>query len=158
VYRPWAGPLVQVLVIDDGDTITSATRDDIAALGLGEAAVWRRALANMRTAFPAAITGPAVDESTPNVHIGHYVDSYGAARLVMHERWNPIAAAGSLLVAAPARDIVLWVTNPSARVLRAFHWLAQQLFAEQPHPISPAVFRWTPSAWELESANTSPIR
>jgi hypothetical protein len=159
VLRPWISPLAQAVVINSPDTITVLSRKEAKRLGLDDDALFRKAMANLRAALPAKIEGKRLD---PNAATGpvlaQFSDNYGGARLLLHERWASIAAGGTLFAAAPARDMLIWIVSPSEREAVGFRGLAQLMFAHEPHPISPAVFRWTPAAWVLEDVNQQPIR
>lgn len=159
VGRSWVGPLWLAYVIDSPDTIATMTSVSQNELGLDEHALHELALDNMRRAFPQDVHGEPFAETTPGLHVLRPPDSYGAARLILHERWAPIAreVSGDLLAAGPARDTALYTGSASERDVHALRWLAQQMFQHEPHPMSPAVLKWTPRGWVLFDENATPV-
>jgi hypothetical protein len=162
VGRPWVGPLTLAYVIDTPDTIGSLGAAGQAQLGLDDDELYGLALANLRRAFDddlEVLRGAPFSPATPSLRVVRPPDSYGAARLILHERWAPLAAEvrGDLLAAAPARDIALHVDSAAARDLWSIRWLAQEMYRNEPHPIHPAVFKWTPRGWELFDENMTPV-
>ena len=159
VGQPWVGPLWLVYVADSPDAIATITPADQAHLGLDDRALHDLALANLRHALPEDMHGELFSENVPGIYVLHPGDSYGAARLILHERWAPLAAEqhGDLLAAGPARDIALYASTASEREVWSLRWLAQEMYKNEPHPMSPALLRWTPAGWELFDANTVPV-
>jgi hypothetical protein len=157
VTRPWVGPVVQVLLLDLPDTLEMPRRDELAGFGIPEDALWERALANTDAATSHTVAGAPLGPGSL-VTVGSFSNE-GGARLLFPDDWAvyPTMTGRPLYVAAPARDVVVWVDDMSGREGDAFRWLAQAMYAGEPHPISPAIFRWTPHGFALEDANTRPI-
>ena len=159
VGRPFAGRLFEAFVLDEPDRIVHLTSQGLRELGdptLEE--LHQLALANMRRVFPDALPHEPFSDRAPDVRVVRTGDSYENSRVLLHERWAPIArqVRGDLLVAAPARDAVVFTGAASERDVAALRWLAQQMAENEPHPISPAVLRWTEGGWELFHANDRP--
>jgi len=76
-------------------------------------------------------------------------DAYESSRLLLHEDWSPLASAqgGVLLVAVPAKDVVLYVGEDSAAAVDALRTLATQVGKQTPAPLSDFVLRWTRDRW-----------
>jgi hypothetical protein len=157
IGRPLVGPLWEVFVIDTPDQIIHLSAVTHAALGapsLDE--LHALAQDNMRAAFAEALTSTPFDpERAPNVRVVTIGDSYESARIFLHERWAEIArtVSGDLLVSAPARDVLVYTGSASDVDVATLRYLAQGMVEHEPHPISPAVLRWTPERWELFHAN-----
>lgn len=161
VARPWVASLWEVMVLDAPDTITVMRDVDARQLGMDVPALASLAEANMRRAFAGTIAADSVAFSpqAPGVRVYHPTDSYGNSRLLLHDLWEPVAPTvrGELIAAAPARDIVVWAGTGDERDVLGVRFLAQQMFAHEPHPIAPLVLRFTPDSWVVYDANTEPI-
>ncbi len=156
--RPFLGPLVEALVIDHPDTIAYLGQATRAELGdPTDDELHALALENMRAAFATALPsepfGPA-----PNVRIVSIGDSYENSRVLLHERWADVArsVSGDLLVAVPARDVVIYTGSASEGDVATLRWLALLAVTREPHPLAPTILRWTPDRWELFHANDQP--
>ena len=65
--------------------------------------------------------------------------------------WAPLAQAqhGTLLIALPAPDIVLYMSNDDAQSLKALADYARKVAADVPNPMAPGVLlRWKDGQWE----------
>jgi hypothetical protein len=76
---------------------------------------------------------------------------YGASMLLEPERWRPLAVAtgGRLFVAIPADNDVLVGTVKPGEDLRKLEKLVADAYAAAGRGISPLVYRWSPSGWEV---------
>ena len=76
---------------------------------------------------------------------------YGASILLEPDRWRPLAVAtgGRLFVAIPADNDVLVGTVKSGEDLRKLEKLVADAYASASRGISPLVYRWSPSGWEV---------
>ena len=84
--------------------------------------------------------------------IGHLSgDLYHSSRLALHESWSPLAKAqgGVLIVAAPATDTVLYLSEDTPPAIGALRTLAQKVMRGAPNPLSSELLRWTPKRWEV---------
>lgn len=158
--RPFVGALYESFVIDEPDRIVhigEASLDELGDPTLDE--LHELALENMREAFAEEMpTTPFDPVAAPSVRVVTIGDSYENARVLLHERWARVAAAvsGDLIVAAPARDRVIYTGAASERDVASLRWLAQQMVQHEPHPIAPTVLRWTEAGWVLFHANDRP--
>ena len=145
VLRPFVGDLLIGYVFDSEDGMQVVSRGALAKLGLTEAALHDRALANTEAALEAIPYEPM--EPGSSLRMVSAGDSYEASRVLLHERWRPIARAvrGDLLVSAPARDTVIFTgSREDVKGLRA---LAGRISTEQHHPLSPTILQWTEDSW-----------
>jgi len=76
---------------------------------------------------------------------------YGASMLLEPDRWRSLAVAtgGRLFVAIPADNDVLIGTVESDEDLRKLEKLVADSYAAAGRGISPFVYRWSPSGWEV---------
>jgi uncharacterized protein YtpQ (UPF0354 family) len=77
-------------------------------------------------------------------------DYYEASRLTLHDEWAPLAkkAKGSLIVAVPAIDVVLYADSGREQAMRAMTAVALDVVSKAQRPISAMLFKWTPEGWE----------
>lgn len=152
--RPFAGDLMVFLVADQPDTILTLNPTDRAALKMDDAAIEAAAMANMRQALlPLRFerfhpTAPIwiLDTALPD---SGAPDSYGAARLILHDAWEAVGneVKGDLLAAAPARDIAIFTGTDEEKGPEVIEFLAGAMFQKEPHPVSPQVVKWTAEGW-----------
>ncbi len=146
VSRPFVAGLSVAYVFDMPDGMRFVTREDLAALRLDAAGLDRLALANLEASLPPIADEPAEPGSA--VRLVHAGDSYEASRLLLHERWKPVAARvkGDLLVAVPTRDFVFFTgSREDVSGLRA---IARRLGSQAGHPLSTTLLRFTDDGWQ----------
>jgi uncharacterized protein YtpQ (UPF0354 family) len=78
-------------------------------------------------------------------------DPYAASWLIFPERWTAIAESvdGDLLVAAPANDVLIYGSGRANDSAAALAKAAAYVAERAQKPLSNAVFRWTPTGWEV---------
>jgi hypothetical protein len=153
MLRPFVADLFVVYVIDMPDGMRMVTQGDATKLALDEPQLHELALSNLVKAAGDIPFRPLEDGSA--IRLVAVGDSYEASRVLLHDRWAPIAAKvqGSLVVAAPARDTVLFTgSEEDVPGLRA---LARRVADEAPHPLSPTLLRWTKERWVAFDADPS---
>jgi hypothetical protein len=159
VRRPFAGPIIQVLLVEEtpGEA-TAVPRQRAAGSGMTTDALFERALANLRAASTQTIKERTVAMARANVSITRFGGDDTAARLLLPELWAPYAAGagGKLFAAAPVRDLLVWTTSVAEEDQRALRGQARTAFQSRSHPISPAILRWTGGGWALEDPNPIP--
>lgn len=153
--RPLVGPFTISLVLDTPDSILPFDAGMRARLGLSENQAFERALENMRAAFHDDLPHVPLDEAHPRVRRVVIGDSYENARVILHERWAPIAASveGALLVTVPSRDVVLFTGAAHDDDVATLRDATRIVIQREPWPIGPGVLRYTASGWELFDAN-----
>ena len=148
IVRPLAGDVWVVCVLDLPTGIKILNAEDIAKLGLSadETVVLakRNLIAALRP-FDSVVHG-FPDEAFGAVR-GDY---YEASRLLLHDEWAPLAkqATGSLIVAVPAIDVVLYGDSGRRQSVRAMSAVALDVASKAQRPISPTLFKWTQAGWE----------
>lgn len=137
-----------VCVLDLPTGIKILNVEDIAKLGLSTDETMALAKRNLATAlrpFDAVVRG------FPDEAFGYVRgDYYEASRLLLHDEWAPLAkkAKGSLTVAVPAIDVVLYADSGRQQAMRAMTAVALDIVSKAQRPISPTLFTWTPEGWE----------
>jgi uncharacterized protein YtpQ (UPF0354 family) len=149
VQAPFAGELFVMYVVDQPRTMRGLTQGDLRALGLDETQVHTLALANLSRAVPEPFALSPTD--TPGLDKLASDDPYAAARLLLHDRWEPLNArlSGGLVACTPARDLVLVTGADDADALAAMRRMAAEEAASAPYPLSAQLLRWTPAGWEV---------
>jgi uncharacterized protein YtpQ (UPF0354 family) len=148
IARPLAGEVWVVCVLDLPTGIKILNVEDIAKLGLSAdetLALARRNLVAALRPFDSVVHG------FPNEAFGSVRgDYYEASRLLLHDEWAPLAkqATGSLIVAVPAIDVVLYADSGRQQAMRAMNAVALDVASKAQRPISPTLFQWTPAGWE----------
>ncbi|WP_343732326.1 hypothetical protein [Duganella sp.] len=56
-------------------------------------------------------------------------------------------AGGTLLIAVPSPDVILYISESSASAIDALAALAKSTAAKSQTPLSPAVFKWSAQGW-----------
>lgn len=145
--RPVAGDLFAMAVLDGPRTIRSIGKSVRDALGLTQDELHALGIENLRRTLPplSEVAPPAKPGTIGNVA----GDAYESSRILLHEDWSPLVTAqgGVLLVALPAKDVVLYVGEDSAKAVEALRSLATHVGKQTPAPLSDRVLRWTPSGW-----------
>jgi uncharacterized protein YtpQ (UPF0354 family) len=151
VAAPLVGGLSVVCVFDRPSTMRVAMDNDLASLGLSASATIDLCRKNTASALP-----PLVSQLNPSTEhaIGVLpVDPYQSSRLMFHDDWAPIAAkfGGSLIVAVPAANVVIYGPLTDNTAIDAMSTLAKKFFGQAQRPVSSKVFRWTPAGWDVVS-------
>ena len=150
VARHFVGGLWAVVALDYPKAIAPLTRRNLERLGItaDEAldAGWRNTAATQRPL--ASVIQPPMPGKFGYLRDGDYEPS----RMYDHAGWAEIANAmpGGLIVAVPARNLLLYGGGPSRQRVDALRMLAHELGRRSTAPLSPEVFRWTPAGWEVE--------
>jgi hypothetical protein len=146
--RPLAGGLVMLPAIDLPRTIRILSKKGYGELGLSADEVFQLGLANLRARLKPLMQVAKVAQPG---QIGHLSgDAYHSSRLALHESWSPLAKAqgGTLIVAAPATHIVLYIGEDTPQAIGALRTLAEKAMRGSPNPLSGELLRWTPERWE----------
>lgn len=149
------GPAVEALpggfwlmVVADRPTMMKMLNaQDLASLGLTSEQALAVARRNMRTQMGREIKKAITGDNHGAVLLAG--DAYEAALLAFPDLWAPVAQAygGELLVSAPAPDVVLCGGKDAGPELVK---MAKTVMNNDERPLSPAIFRWTPTGWKLE--------
>jgi hypothetical protein len=145
--RPFAGSLVELVVVDTPQTVRyvderalaelKITRDELFALARGNTGAGLRPLGE-------------VARPVQHGQLGTITGSvYEVSRIALHDEWAPLARAqgGTLLVALPATDLVLYASERTPLAVDALRTIARQILGDASHPLSDMVLEWTPEGW-----------
>lgn len=147
ITAPFA-PGVSLIVAADYPTTTKLIGASmIAKLGLNRDQALALATRQVLAGLPKIPTAEELDGkllSMPDL-------DYGASMLLEPARWQPLAVAtgGRLFVAIPADNDVLIGTVKPGEDLRKLEKLVAESYAAASRGISPLVYRWSPSGWEV---------
>jgi uncharacterized protein YtpQ (UPF0354 family) len=147
--RPLAGGLVLLPAIDLPRTIRILTKKGYEELGLSADEVFKLGHANLRARLKPLMQVAKVAQPGQIGHLGG--DAYHSSRLALHDSWSPLAKAqgGTLIVAAPATHIVLYIGEDTPQAIGALRTLAEKAMRGSPNPLSGELLRWTPKRWEV---------
>ncbi len=146
--RPFGGELVVVYVRDLPRSLRLLDADDARALGLDDASLDGLARANLRAGFPPEPQlVPFAGLGAPLLRVDAG-DGYAASRLLLPRHFATLAReAGGLHAAVPTRDLMLLARGDVRGAREALRIEAEQRFSAGPYPVSPRVWRWTPSGF-----------
>ncbi|MEO7689779.1 MAG: hypothetical protein ABIS51_10880 [Sphingomonas sp.] len=142
------GPGLSLILAADYPTSTKMIGSTmIAKLGLNRDQALALGVRQVLASLPKVPTAEELDGklmSFPDL-------DYGASMLLEPKRWRPLAVAtgGQLFVAIPADNDVLIGTVKSGEELRKLEKLIADSYASASRGISPLVYRWSPTGWEV---------
>ncbi|MAQ16011.1 MAG: hypothetical protein CMN30_14630 [Sandaracinus sp.] len=142
--RPFVGDVHVMLVVDFPRVTRALTPEDLAALHMSAEQAHARAVANLREHH-----GDLPIEPMPNgLRVMGPTDGYAAARLLLLDRWADAAGGGELLVAPSNRDLVLLGDSEHLQALQEAAFRAHRYVD---HPITEALWRYTPEGWVVHT-------
>lgn len=144
---PFAEGLTLMLAADYPNTLKILDQSAVRDLGLDRDALLALATRQVLADLPRIPSAEEVEGKLRNV-AGF---DYGASILLQPDRWRPLALAtgGRLFVAVPSDNDVLIGTVESGPDLRALEKLVAQSYAAAGRGISPHIYRWSPTGWEV---------
>lgn len=148
-YRPLVPGLFVVAVLDSPQTLRPLNERDLAKLGMTQDQLFQLGTANLtRTLEPLSVATKPATEGQIRSLTGSV---YEVGRLAIHPAWAELARAqnGTLVVALPTTDLVLYISESSPAAIDALRALAKNTSSRAPNALSPLVLKWTPERWEL---------
>ncbi len=149
-FRPLVDGLVAVAVMDTPSAVRPLDERDLKKLGYSQEQLFDRGGQNLRrTLRPLAEAAKPVSAGQIGTLSGSF---YEVGRVALAADWAPLAAAqnGTLLIALPATDTVLYISESTPQALDALRTLAKNTVAKSANPLSPIVLKWTTGRWELQ--------
>jgi len=148
VARPLAGNLHTMVVLDMPRAVRSVDGRHLTELKLTQDQAFEIAARNTLAALP-----PIAEKAKPvqRGRIGHISGNvYEVGRVAIHAEWAGLAEAqgGTLLIALPTTDVVLYAPEATPAAINALRKIAEQLMQKASNPMSSAVLRWTKDGWE----------
>lgn len=140
--------LYGLLMLDSPRSARLVSDADCQALGLTPDEAYALGRANLRRELR-----PLAQAAKP-VALGAFGtlegDFYESGRVLLHEDWAPLARAqkGALLVALPAKNLLIYSADDSPAGRDALRLLARDLMKRSPGPLSDLLLRWTPEGWQ----------
>ncbi|WP_343641291.1 hypothetical protein [Roseateles sp.] len=145
--RPFVGPLVTVPVFDTLRASRLISEKDYKTLDLSVDQVRELARKNTYNALPQVLqTAKPVASGEVGRLDGPVLQP---SRLIFIDDWKPLADAqhGTLIVAAPANDTVLYIGDDSAASLDALRAQVREIMGKSANPLTDVLLRWSPSGW-----------
>lgn len=142
--RPFFGGMAVFLVEDQPNSARFVTPDTAAETGLDFAALEARATANLtRLTPPPQILGDGI-------YLLQVDGFYEASYLLNTPFWQNIdRQIGTIVAAAPARDVVVFVDGELPGATADLAAIIAANAPELAYPLSPALLRWTGEGWAL---------
>jgi hypothetical protein len=147
--RELVGNLVLLPVIDMPPAVRVLTEKDNLTLGLSADEVLELGLANLRTHLKPLMQVARVLQPR---QIGQLSgDAYHSSRLALPQSWSPLARAhgGTLIVAAPTNDTILYVGDDTSAAIGVLRSTVKSVWARAPNQLSSELLRWTPEGWRV---------
>ncbi|MGO4869453.1 MAG: hypothetical protein ACLPGW_02425 [Roseiarcus sp.] len=150
VAEPLIDDLWVIGVRDEPTTIATLGSADLKALGLTSDAALALGKRNLEDSLKRRIAA-AVGRAQAGEALAMRGDDYVASLLAFPELWTPLAEAfqGELYVAAPASDTVVFADARSDKSKADMSTMVASLLTHARRPISPVIFQWTPTGWEV---------
>ena len=146
ILEPLAGDLVSICFRDLPNGRSPITAEDLPTLKLDRQAALSICKNNSRRALaPLAPQWKALPQNTVGyIQTGDDATGYLSAP----QDWRALAKQlGSLIVAVPSIDMVLYARGSTAIDLDALGTLAEQMRSQASVPVSAQVLRWTDRGW-----------
>jgi len=147
--RQFVGGLVALPVLDSPRALRMLGPKDNEQLGLSAQEVYELGRSNLARELKPLMD---VAKAAGRGQIGRLVgDSFHPSRLLFVDSWAPLAQAqgGTLIVAVPATDAVLYIGEDSALAIDALRALVMDVMARAPNRLSSVLLRWRESGWEV---------
>jgi len=148
LYRPFAESLVVMPIIDSPRSARLLGEADCRSLGLSSDQAHELALANLRQALKPLqdVAKPLKPGAIATLH----GDFYESGRVLLHDDWAPLARAqqGVLVVALPAKDMLLYGADDSPAGLDALRMMARDVMRGAPGRLTDVLLRWTETGWQ----------
>lgn len=147
--KPLVEGLVSVAVLDTPRAVRPLDERDLKKLNVSQDQLFKLAGENL-----VADLKPLSDVAKPveRGQIGTITGSvYEVGRIAIHSQWAQLANAqsGTLLVALPTTDVVLYISESTPVAVDALRALASNTAARASNPLSGAVLKWTSERWEI---------
>lgn len=147
--QPFAGDMVDAVVIDSPNTVRWASNHDLEVLKIDAAAMLELARTNTHARMQPLMSAAT---PAPKGKIGALDggDAYTASRLLFPQDWAPLAKAqdGVLIIAAPRPTTLLYIGADDEASIAALRALARERLERAPDPVSATLLRWTPEGWK----------
>lgn len=147
VSKRYMAGLHIVYVIDSPGSMRQLSVGDMKEMKLDPGKVHALAMANMEKALGDIPREDATE--LPGLFVVTAGDSYEAARILLHNKWEKIAKEieGDLIVALPTRDLVFFTGSADENRVRVLTEMAKRVVEREPYSLTDKLFKWTPAGW-----------
>lgn len=146
--QPFVGGLVVLPVLDTPRAVRPLDNRDLISLSLSRDQLLELGRTNLdATLRPLSeVAKPASRGQIGNLG-GNVFDT---SRVLLHAHWASLVEAqnGTLLVALPATDVLLYVSESTPTAVDALRTLANNVMTKAPNPLSNVILKWTKDGWE----------
>ena len=149
IARPFVDGLLALAVLNSPRALRPLGERDARQLGLTSQELFDVGLANLRASLPPLMD---IAKPVPKGVVGQMAgDIFHPSRLLFVATWAPLAEAqgGTLIVALPATDVLLYVSDDAAASLETLRSLANDVISRAPNKLSTSLLRWRPTGWDL---------
>jgi uncharacterized protein YtpQ (UPF0354 family) len=149
VFRPLAGNLWMICVIDRPHGIQTLSKTELAKLGLNEDQAFALGIKNL------AATMPPLEADTHVIkQFGLKVaagDFYESSRMLVHDSWVGLSKFynGHLVVSVPNNDVLVYGDGGGNEDRAALAGFTHDIIERAPKPISSTLFEWTETGWRV---------
>ncbi len=147
VTLPFPGGLAVLLAFDQPNTIGMVQAGQLRQLDVNANDAFGIARRNLAVALPPVPTSQAPVPGRLGVLSGN---AYESSRLLDHRSWRSMmdTLGGSLLVAAPSAETVVFGRGDTRADEQAMREAAADLFRRGHRPLATTVYRWMPTGWQ----------
>ncbi|WCM25936.1 DUF1444 family protein [Sphingomonas sp. QA11] len=139
ITSPFCGDMVVAYAIDTGDTMEYITRKTLSAMGLDEAALHERAIANLTAMLPALKI-----EGSDGRYAARLDRNYDASMLLILPQWRGgLALEGPICIAMPARDEVMLCAAEDRDGRESLAAVAAEIASVSAYSLSRHLYQWT---------------
>lgn len=145
--RPLTEGLVAVAMLDTPNAARPLSSKDAERLKLSGDQLFALAAQNLRaTLEPLSSKAKPVGSGQVGTLQGGY---YESGRIALLADWADLAAAqnGTLLIAAPSPDVILYISESTPAAIDALSAMAKTVAAKSRAPLSAAVMKWSADGW-----------
>lgn len=135
LYDDFNGDLVIVYAEDAGDHFTYPTQKQLEEAGIPREGLRELAVANLRRIVPKCKFRRFEDVLRIKAE-----DGYDTSVLLFTEMWASLAGGGEIVVALPARDLLLWVRAADAKGVASFAKIAADVRRTSAYALTDRLF------------------
>lgn len=147
--KPLVEGLVSVAILDTPRAVRPLDERDLEKLNLSQDQLFKLGGENLATELkPLSEVAKPVTRGQVGTITGSV---YEVGRIAVHSQWAQLANAqnGTLLVALPTTDVVLYISEATPVAIDALRTLANKTATRAANPLSATVLKWTSERWEI---------
>lgn len=137
VSAPFVADMVKLYVFDSPNLLAYVTTQDMQRLGLDANMIDALALQNFQTRFSK------VNIDGDSIYIISLGGNYGSSFMLARSTWEALdEKLGQVIVAIPARDVLVFTDRANEGAEAALRRLTDKLYGEFDHPLTRTIFLW----------------